>query len=167
MKKGILYILITVALVGCFKDEEYSTKLVLRIMEQPISDDDFVSYDGCVAYAFDADSTEWGVASWEDAVNGVLTSKDDGVSTKSHYASAQSYTEDGLEDTMLAMNVKLETTMIVVANTTTANYGYTQYSVGLNLPTTYLYVRFRPWKEGIYTEGSWVYSAPEVVDGDV
>ncbi|MFI3302230.1 MAG: hypothetical protein SNH35_02365 [Rikenellaceae bacterium] len=164
MKNVILYILAAVALVGCFKDEEYNTKLVLRPMEQVESDGDFVAYADCVAYVFDADSTEWMVASWADAVSGVLTSKEDGVSTKSAYATASGYSEEGLEDTMLSVNVALMTPMIVVANTVTENYGYTQYSVGLNLATTYLYARFRPWKECIYTEGSWVYSAPEVED---
>ncbi len=161
MKKVVLYILIAVALCSCFKDEEYDTTMVLRPTEQVTSGDDFTDCADCVAYAFDADSTEWKVASWADACSGVLTSKSDDTVTKTAYAVAASYSEEGLGDGMLSMRVALFQPMIVVANTLAEEYAYTQYELGLNLDKTYIYVRFRPWKSGIYTESSWVYSSAE------
>lgn len=149
------------SLWSCFKDEEYNTNLVLRPMIQTVSGGDFVGYEDCVAYAFDADTAQWELLSWDDARNGVLRSKEDSTLTMLPFAVAQSYTEDELEDTMLSMRLACQSAMIVVAHNTTENYGYRLYSVGLNIETTYAYVRFRTWKEGEYTESNWIYYAPE------
>ncbi|MFI3292989.1 MAG: hypothetical protein SNI70_05675 [Rikenellaceae bacterium] len=157
MKRVILYIVLVVTLSSCFKDEEYSTKMVVRPYVQAVSGGDFVGYEDCVAYAFDADTAEWEVLSWIDARNGVLTSKEDPSKTLAPIAVAQSYTEEGLEDTMLSMQVNEQSVMVVVAHTTTEDYGYRLYDVGLNLSTTYVTARFRTWKEGEYTESYWIY----------
>ncbi len=149
------------SLWSCFKDEEYNTEFVLRPMIQTVSGGDFVGYEDCVAYAFDADTAQWEILSWEDARSGVLTSREDPAVTKLPFAVAKSYVEDSLEDTMLSMRLDCESAMIVVAHNTTENYGYRLYDVGLNLSTTYAYARFRTWKEGEYTESYWIYYAPE------
>ncbi len=161
MKRVALYILIAISLCGCFESEEYNTTLVVRPWVQTESNGDFVEYDDCVAYAFVADTAEWEVASWEDARLGVLTSKFDSSQTLAPVAEGQSFVADSLESTMLALNLGVESAMIVVAHNTTANYGYRLYDVGLNISTSYLYARFRTWKSGEYTESNWIYYAPD------
>ncbi|MFI3282446.1 MAG: hypothetical protein SNG10_02820 [Rikenellaceae bacterium] len=161
MKRLVLYILFSLTLWSCFKDESYDTILVVRPQVQDSSSGDFVSYEDCVAYAFNADTASWEIASWADAKAGILTSKVDANTTQLPFAVGESYVEDSLEDTMLAMRIARESALIVVAHNTTENYGYRIYDVGLNLDKTYIYARFRPWKEGEYTESYWTYFAPE------
>ncbi len=162
MKRFYIYILVVVLFCGCFADEEFGTEIVLRPTVQLESGGDFVEYADCVVYAFDADTTAWELLSWEDARDGVLSSKIDATAKLLPFAQAQSYLEEGLDDIRLSMWVESSSVMIVTANSVSENYGYTIYSVGLNLSKTYIDApRFRTWKSGEYTEGNWLYYAPE------
>ncbi len=167
MKRLFSCIIIFTSLSGCFKEEEYNTKLVLRPAMQDVSGADFAPLSECVAYAFVADTTQWEFTSWQDAVEGVMRNKEVYNTTLSPFATAESYEEVGLDEgSMLSMRIAKETALIVVAHTTTENYAWTIYSLGMNVETTYLYVPFRFWKEGEYTQSSWQLYAPDIVEDE-
>ncbi len=162
MKRVLTYIVIVMSLCSCFDDVAYDTNFVLIPTVQYASGGEFESYADCVAYAFDADADFWEVTSWENACDGVLTSKEDPNVTMLPFEVARSYDDDIHSEPMLSMNLDRESVMIVVAHTTSEDYSYMSYSVGVNIPTVYGYVRFRPWKEGFYSESSWIYYSPEI-----
>ena len=60
---------------GCFKSTSYDTEYVLRPYVQTENQGPFTSLGGVRAYAFAADTSGWTVASYDDALEGVLTSR--------------------------------------------------------------------------------------------
>ncbi len=170
MKKLSIFVTLICALSGCFKEENYDTRLVLRPAVQLTSSDTFTPLGECVAYAFKADTAQWEIASWEDARNGVMRSRSDQNKTLEPFAVATDYQQEGLDEgTMLAMQLSHAKALIVVAHTSTENYAWTIYDVGINIPTTYIHVPFRFWKEGEFKQGKWLFFAPtiEVTDDDL
>ncbi len=152
---------VILTLSGCFKDEEYDTQLIVRPSIQYISGGDFSPYTECVAYAFVADTANWEFLSWEDARDGVMSSKTNSSDKRAPIATATSYEEEGLDEgSMLKMQVQRETALIVVANTIEETYAYKIYTVGLNLSKSYIYTLFRDWKTEDYTENYWEYFVP-------
>lgn len=163
MRVRILYIFaLILTLSSCFKDEEYDSRLIVRPQMQDVSDGEWIAYEGCVAHVFEANSDEWEVLSWDDAVAGILSSVEDSNIKK--YASSTSsgyYNEDGLDEgSMLAVKANQQYVMLVVANTTDAFYACQDYTLGMNIGKTYIYSRFRSWKTSSYEEGDWTYFVP-------
>ena len=82
--KGIRSILAAGVLLfawGCFKDSSLKTNYVLKPLSQTLSTDSYEPLDGVQAYAFAADTNLYRVASYEDALKGVIRLKSD-LSTK-------------------------------------------------------------------------------------
>ena len=81
MRKQLLALLLCLAaaalLAGCFKDVSYKTNYVLKPLAQAQTVDPVEPFEGLKAYAFDADTAFYTVASYEDALNGVIARKDD------------------------------------------------------------------------------------------
>ena len=77
MRRIILFLSAAVTLIcpGCFKDVSDSTNYVLKPLVQNLSADPNNPLEGVLAYAFVADTALYTVASYEDALNGVLTRK--------------------------------------------------------------------------------------------
>jgi len=88
MKRTILYAAAALLLGGCFKSVGYDTDVILKSWVQTESAAELKPAQGVVAYAFEADTVTWTVASYEDALNGVLTRKgtdEAGVSPRARY----------------------------------------------------------------------------------
>ena len=69
---------VAIAAVGCFKKVTLDCRYNVRIYFQAESGGEVVQGENTIAYAFAADTTQWTVASYDDALNGVLTSKTSG-----------------------------------------------------------------------------------------
>lgn len=65
----------TLLLGGCFKKSSFETTYVLKPQVQPLSGDPTEGVTGALVYAFDADTSRYEVASYDDALKGVLTSR--------------------------------------------------------------------------------------------
>ena len=62
------------ALAGCLKDTSHgSTTYILKPLQQNLSTDPNEPLEGVLTYAFDADTTRYTVASYDDALQGVAT----------------------------------------------------------------------------------------------
>lgn len=159
MMKTRLFALMGCALLlaGCFKDTSYETTYVLKPLVQPASVDPVQPLEGVVAYTYAVDTLLWGIASYDDALAGVITLKGDPTQQMTTpVAVATPY--EAIEGTVgwLQMPVGEPFQMIVAVDPASRLYGYTVQQQVLNLPELFVSVIFKPWKEGYsFKEGNW------------
>lgn len=155
MKRTILYAAAALLLGGCFKSVGYDTDVILKSWVQTESAAELKPAQGVVAYAFEADTVTWTVASYEDALNGVLTRKgtdEAGVSP----VQGTAYRVDSVDMDLLLMRVGSTPVVVVAVDTENRLYGYRQQDLGENLPQLFTSVIFRPWKQmKKYVDGTW------------
>lgn len=158
----IALVAIAAVATGCFKKVTLDCRYNLRPYLQMESGGEAVVAEGVVAYAFAADTTQWTVASYEDALAGVLTSK---TSTEKRSDAMVHAVQEGAEDLVLQLTATPAT--IVVVDTVNKLYGWRMTEVAENLPDLYVSITFRPWSvKKVYAEGAWrmnneAYVAPE------
>lgn len=154
MKRTILYAA-ALSLAGCFKSVGYDTDVILKSWVQPESSDALQPAQGVVAYAFEADTTTWTVASYEDALNGILTRKgtdERGVPP----VQGVLYRLDSIDMDLQLMRVSSTPVVVVAVDPENRLYGYRQQELGENLPRLFTSVVFRPWKRmKKYVDGTW------------
>lgn len=147
---------------GCFKKVVLDCRYNIRPYIQMESGGEVALAEGVVAYAFMVDTTQWTVASYEDALNGVLTSKTTGE--KRSDATERAVQQN---DTV-ALQLKATPATIIVVDPINKLYGWRMTEVAENLPNLYVSITFRPWSvKKAYVEGPWrmnneAYVAPDV-----
>ncbi len=150
--KRLIHTLLAAAsmlLAGCFEKVYESTDYVLKPLSQALSGDVTVPIEGAVAYAFAADTALWGVASYEDALAGVITLKSDpSQRNTAPYATATPYEGEATSAGWIHMSISKATQMVVLVDPVSHLYAYTQQELPENLPALYVAVTFRPWKGG-------------------
>lgn len=155
----ILSLLLAAGLLsGCFKKVRYETTYVLEPWVELTSGGERVAYmwDTIRCYAFPTDTVEWTVASYQDALDGVVTSMRTGERFAQPMASGEPYQMDGNEN-WLTMPVSGPSVMIVAVDTYNRLYGYRQQGLGANLGQMYVQMMFRPWRRArTYTDGDWL-----------
>lgn len=146
------------ALASCSKSVSYDTNYVLKPLVQAFSGGVNEPLVGVRAYAFAADTTEWTVATYQDALDGVLTSRV--VPSQKFSEPLASSTPFELEGTVgwVQMSVSAPSLMILVVDTTNKLYAFTQQHFVENLPSLYVTIIFKLWKEGLsYKDGNWIF----------
>ena len=144
---------------GCLKDEEGANRYLIKPLAQYTSGDTGEAIGDFVAYSFAADTTDWGVASYEDAVQGLLTKKQ-GASTQATtppmiFGTSELFTSEGEAD---RYNLPLPetTTMILAVDRQNKLYGYTKQEFKPGIGSLYVTLIFKPWKESrAFKEGMW------------
>lgn len=114
------------------------------------------------AYAFAADTTAWYIASYDDAVAGKITSKDDDSFTRSN-PNFTAYKEES--SALYKMQVSTPTLMVVVVDRVNRLYAYTKKEVDLEGASPTFPVLFRPWiQQWIDDEepNGWIVVNPEL-----
>lgn len=157
VKIRILYTACLALLLGaCFKDVSYETTYVLQPTSQAASDDVVQPFEGALAYAYKADTTEWTVATYADALAGIVSMKEDPSQRLSlPYAQAAPYEKEGTTG-WLSMSLSQASQMVIVVDPVNRLYAYTQQKLAQNLPATYVAVQFKLWKAGnSYKDGNW------------
>lgn len=175
MKRFFPYVwpLLALLLVSCLKEGKFETAYILKPSVQYQSVDSAEPLAGVIAYAYEVDTLDWGIASYDDAAAGIITRKDDPSQRLTEPADiAVPYdgtvgpeggegTEAGGEESVdssswLQMPLGRVPRMIVIVDPATRLYGYTMQQPLLNLPKLYVSVVFLPWKEGYaYKNGAW------------
>ncbi|MEG2365118.1 MAG: hypothetical protein RSB29_00025 [Alistipes sp.] len=158
-KSGIIwFVAACMLLVGCFKTISYQTTYVLRPLVQIDDKDGYISLEGAKAYAFAVDTTTWTVASYDDALAGVLTEKN---RPAEKFSTPTAHSEPfPPSDTIPAsvnwiqMSLEAPSMMIVVVDPTHKLYAYRQQDFTENLSPYYISVVFRAWQQS-HTEGPW------------
>lgn len=154
---SILLFALLLSAVSCFKEVAYRTEYVLKPLRQGTSDDrNPAVIPGAAAFAFDADTAAWTVASYDDALAGVITSKSDpAVRQSAPLAASQPYVFEGAEG-WISLALDRERQMIVAVDPVDRLYAYTDQSIGVNLSPLYVSLTFQPWKTGFsYKNGNW------------
>lgn len=153
---------------GCFKSVSHQTTYALKALVQERDGESLQPLPDAVAHAFAADTALWTVASYDDALAGVITPKDHREEMRL-LATAAADPREGFEG-WLSMSFEATRAMIVVVDTRHKLYGYTQQTFPGNLPAISVELTFRPWKSGTsYKEGNWwmyndFYVAPTMLD---
>lgn len=162
----LLALLAVTAAPGCFKKVSYDTLYVVKPLVQSESGGVPLAVPGAVAYAFDVDTAQWTVATYADALAGILTPKEGTAAAPAPAAVSQPFEMDSTEN-WICMQVSAPSLMVLVVDTQDRLYGYRQQALAENLSPMYVSAIFRPWKEGtFYIDGTWrmfneFYVAPE------
>lgn len=157
VRRNILILAAAALLTGCFKDVSTKTTYVIKPLVQDLSGDPYLALEGVQAYAFDADTTFYTVASYEDALAGVASLKDNPSQQLPAFAAGEPYEREGTSG-WVQMPLSNATQMVLAIDTEHRIYAYTQQELGENLPNLYVALPFKPWKEGFsYKDGNWSY----------
>lgn len=162
-------ILSALALVSCIKEGRYDTTYILRPQVQSQSVDTAEPQAGVIAYAYNVDTLDWGIASYADAAAGILTRKDDptqqltepavrAVPYNGTLGTPESSDGEPTIDvaTWLQMPFGRSACMVVAVDPANRLYGYTMQRPQPNLPRLYVSVVFQTWREGTsYKNGAW------------
>ncbi len=159
MKKTAKYLtalLLALSLgAGCSKHVGFDTTFILKAWSQPTSGGDLEPLTDLMLYGYAADTTQWKVASYEDALAYRLTDKATGETIESPEVTGTPYELEGFGPT-LAMQTGRSSLLIVVVDRTNRLYGYVQQAFSENLPQMYVSVVFQPWKKSsFYKNGNW------------
>lgn len=166
----ILFSAALLLLAGCFKSVSYKTTYVIKPLVQNASGDATLPLADVKAYAFAVDTTKWRVASYDDALAGIITSKENpSEKITTPIATAEPYVREGTEG-WIQMSIGNPSQMVLVVDTQNKIYCYTQQALGQNLGELFVALVFRPWKTGnAYKDGEWsfynqFYVPPTFVD---
>lgn len=165
MRKQHLILLIASLLVcslsSCLKgDTDGKTTYVLKPLVQTTSGSLNEPLQDIIAYAFDADTTEWGVASYDDAVAGILTHKErPSEQLGTPIATAEPYTEEGLTDRFV-MTLPDRPVMVLVVDHINRLYAYTNQALQPNMASLFVTLIFKPWKEVTAYKEGWSFYNP-------
>lgn len=172
-KRIILFLAAAALFTGCFKDVSYKTTYVFKPLEQEKSGDPTQILADAKLYAFAADTSSWEVASYKDALAGVISqrgNRNEKISTP--LAAGEPYEQEGVEG-LLQMSFDRSSVMVVAVDTKNELYGYTQQEVPENTPKIYVTLIFKRWKQGYsYKDGKWLmfndsYTPPIYIDSQV
>lgn len=161
LKRGRIITLFTavVLFAGCFKEVSYRTDYVLKPLVQENSGDvaQLLPEGKAQAFAHAADTVFWEVASYEDALAGIITRRDNPTEKQTvPLVTAEPYQQEGIAG-WLSMRIDKPSVMVVAVDTEHRIYGYTQQEIAENFPKLYVSVVFKPWKEGTeYKDGNWI-----------
>ena len=153
--------------MGCFKKVTTDTTLRIKVWSEEVSGGEKVPAEGCYAYIYYTDKADWTVASYDDAVNKIITNPTTGETLSEPNGESEPYTIEGSANTDLALFQDRAPALVVVVYPSAQMYAYIyRKAEAENLPYTYLSVVFHKWKTGTYSEGSkegykWTVVAPE------
>lgn len=163
MSRRIISVLLcALFLTGCFRSVTYDTQYVLKPWVQQYNQGTVASQPGVLLYAYAVDTTDWTVASYDDAVAGILTSRTDpSQKFREPYATGAPF---GVVDTVptavdwLKMRLKLSSATILAVDPANRLYAYTRQALYENLSPLYISVTFQPWRTlARYMYGNWTF----------
>ena len=147
MKRSLRYIVCLLVVVpmlqGCFKDVINYTDYRIAAYEQTESNGEFLRSTDLETYAFYVDTTEWKVASYEDALARRITNKTTGKTLTEPDAVA---TFDANEEYQATIRLEAEISMLVTVNPTLKLYAYRKYELPINLPTVDTKLYMASWR---------------------
>ncbi len=137
---------------GCFKSVVTYTRFTVAVYDQSTPDEGFARSRDIDAYAYYVDTTEWRVASYEDAAEGRITNKLtgemlDAPDVRGAFNSSQEY--------QVSLVLTGEVSMIVVVNPEQKLYAYRRYELPVNLPQVDTKLYMAAWRP-THTSSGWV-----------
>lgn len=155
VRKLIVSCALAAGLAGCFKEVSMRTDVVLKPWVQAESNGELQGVEDPVAWAFEADTAQWTVASYADALAGRLTDKRTGAEGPRPVEGALMRI-DSVEIDLVSMHVERSPVVLVAVDPVNRLYGYRQLELGENLSPLWVSVVFRPWRlMRKYVDGAW------------
>ncbi len=180
---------LSIVWAACSKEASYRTDLQLKPLVQQTSDAKIEPLHTMVAYAYPSlDTVRWTVASYQDALEGIVTERatgkprQDGIKASPLTPEGGSTgeeaggdgggdntgnTPDDLMASWQTMRVDASRVLLVVADTETEQYGYEELPLAVNLSPLTVSVVFYPWTQAsMYRKGSWWMFNPTYVPAE-
>jgi len=155
---GIL-ILYALCLSGCGKTK-VDCDYTIHTVEEAVRDQKPYDYSGNIlVFAYNLDAEDWEVASYEDALQGVVTSKVTGAKAGPDFIGAAG--ETGIYE----FNFTQIPVMLVVCHTEYPAYGWRDSGVVANLARINIQAAFRIWKYESKNESD-IIKEDQVLDND-
>ena len=153
LRNGALTVVASLALTGCFKKVTHETTVIAKAQVEQTSGGERTPSEGVVAYAYYTDSEAWTVASYDDAVNKIVTSTEDGTQLTEPDVEGEPFDkyETGC---YTALPLKKHALIVVIEPQVKMYACMFKRLTAENLPQTFLTLIFHPWKDKEYTEGS-------------
>ena len=152
MAGAVAAAVVAVAATGCFKSVVAYTRYTMAIYNQTEESGAYSRARDIESYAFYVDTTEWRVASYEDALNRTITNKTTGEQLSvpdvlGEFNSSKEYS--------MSMVLQQEISMIVVVNPELKLYAYRSYELPVNLESVLTKLYMCSWRR-TYTSSGWV-----------
>ena len=154
-------------MTGCLKDNSCATTYILKpLLQEKQVDSPVPMAEGVQLYTYEVDTLNWEVASYEDAVKGILTSKHNpeeqltqpaGVGEPYTYSTTPDDGSSPYESIgWMQMPISKHQQMVVAVDTQHRIFGYTAQESVINIPFYYVTVVFTPYKEAKqWKSGKW------------
>lgn len=141
---------------GCFKDTVAYTIYNVSVFEQTAQNGPENKAEDLFAYAYFVDTTEWRIASWEDAQVGRITNK-----TTGEIKEIPDRIGDFIADAPYQVSIELNKkySMIVIVDRTLRMYAYRKYELPVNLPSIKAKLHLSAWKRS-HTSSGWMIVNP-------
>lgn len=155
--KRILFTLLPAMLLltGCFKDVAENTAYILKPLVQRTSGGLNEPLPGVLAFAFEADTTEWTVANYEEALAATISLKSNlQEKNATPIAEAFPYEVEGMTD-RLEITLPPRELMLLAVDTENRLYAYTQLEMQENIGSLFVTLIFKTWKEGASWSEGW------------
>ena len=137
---------------SCFKDTVNYTRFNLAVYYQVDSDAAFNHVEEIDSYAFYADTTEWYIASWDDAVAHRITNKTTGQTLDVPDVVGEFNPDEQYQTTL---QVEQPVSMLVVVNPELKLYAYRKYELPENLPEIYAKLYMAAWRP-THNSSGWI-----------
>ena len=147
-----LLLVAIIALHSCFKDTVSYTRFNLAVYDQTTSEAAFVHTEELDSYAFYADTTEWYIASWDDAVAHRITNKTTGQTLDVPDVVGEFNPDEQYQTTL---QVEQPVSMLVVVNPELKLYAYRKYELPENLPEIYAKLYMAAWRP-THNSSGWI-----------
>ncbi|MBQ5635705.1 MAG: hypothetical protein IIV10_05285 [Alistipes sp.] len=153
--KIVLVALAAIMLGSCFKKVTTDTMLIVKTLIETTSGEDDVAAKEVIAYAYYTGSDDWTVASYEDAVQGIITDSLGVERRTTPDVIASPFERESSTNSYVAMPLNQSPAMVVVVVPEVKMYAYTFRTLEAeNLSQTYITLIFHSWKTKEYTEGN-------------
>ena len=154
-KVNILHLVVALAVglccVGCFKSTVGYTIFRTAVFIQSTDKGDYVKARDLYTYAYYVDTTDWKVASYEDACNKIITNK----LTGERREMPDVYGEmNPSNEYQLTMVINRPMTMMILVDPENKVYAYRNYELPDNLPQVDTKLYIVSWRNS-YTTAGW------------
>ena len=141
---------VALALVGCFKDVVKYTSYNTAVYSQTEDNSPITIAQNIEAYAYYVDTTDWRIASYEDAVARRITSKLSGKTLDEPDVVGTYDAESAFPSSLL---LEQPTSMLVIVNHDLQMYAYRKYILPVNLAKVDTKLYMQRWRKSGTTSG--------------
>lgn len=155
MRYFLAIVLSATMFLGCFKETTTDTELIVKTLIEAKSGGDDLPASEVIAYACYTGTDKWMVASYEDALNRIVTDSlgVNKITVPDVEGVPYLREEDSGNYTSLALN-QSPALVVVVCPEVRMYATLFKYLNVVNLHQTYMTLLLHPWKTTPYTEGS-------------